>query len=475
MRTPSRGLAPVFFLCSLWLSVSVLLWGSHEMKFFCLHGRPSRRDFLCTLGLAGAGIAASRLTFAADADDSLPVTGGTVAGLESFDEMMTAFLKDNKIPGGALAVTRQGKLVYARGFGYADLEKKEPVEPAALFRIASVSKPLTAVAVLQLAEKGKIKLDDNALDHLKLEPHLEPDAKVDLRWARITIRQLLRHTGGWDRTKSYDPIGIPWKIAAALKIKPPVTPEHIVRYMMVQPLDFEPGERYAYSNLGYLILGRVIEAVSGERYETYVRTHVLEPLGVKDAKLGRALLENRAKGEVKYYDFGKRTARALYGPKIGELVPAQYGGDNFESFEAHGGWIASAVDLARFVVVFDDPKHCPILKPETFATIWERPEGRAGQTADGKPRASYYGCGWSVRPTDDKENPTLWHTGLIGGTGALLVRRHDGLNWAVLFNTDRTAADKVVATVIDPLVHLAANKVKDWPAGDLFEKYFPKK
>jgi N-acyl-D-amino-acid deacylase len=429
---------------------------------------PSRRQFLRHAGAALLGLGAARALAKGDGD-RLPVTGTADARLSSFDEMMRSFTKERKVPGAALAVARNGKLVYARGFGFADVEKKEAVAPTSLFRIASVSKPITAAAVLHLAEKGRLGLDDRALDHVKYKPHLGPGAKPDPRWKDVTVLQLLRHTGGWDRDNSFDPIGIPLEIANALGIKPPVRPEHIVRYMMGQPLDFDPGKRYAYSNLGYLLLGRVIEAVSGRPYETYVREEVLAPLGIKEARLGKALPEDRAKDEVRYYEPHQRTGPAVVGPHVGETVPLQYGAENFEAFEAHGGWIASVVDLVRFASAFDDPARCPILKERSLETMWSRPGGLAGYTRRGRPRDVFYGCGWDVRPVGAKGKANTWHGGYIAASEALLVRRWDGLDWAVLFNTDGGA--KSLADAIDPLVHEAADQVKEWPRTDLFENY----
>src|SRR5262249_15774753 len=143
--------------------------------------------------------------------DDTPVTGNADALLKPFDTLFTKFLKDNAVPGAAVAITRNGKLVYARGFGYADTENKTPAAPHPTFRIGSVSKPTTAVGVMQLAEAGKIKLDDPALKHATLKPFLEEGAKVDERWEKVTIRQCLQHTGGWDRNKKggFDPIAIP--------------------------------------------------------------------------------------------------------------------------------------------------------------------------------------------------------------------------------------------------------------------------
>jgi len=431
------------------------------------HGPRTRRKFLATTAAFGAGLAGLRAVLAWPSDGKLPVTGRANRNLESFDRLMTSFVAEHQIPGASLAVARNGKLVFARGFGYADVEQTEPAQPASLFRIASVSKPLTAVAVLQLVERGKVGLDDKVVDRMKLTPFVSPGTEPDERWKQITIRQCLQHTGGWDREKSGDPIGWPFQIAEALKVSPPVDPVQIVRYMMGRPLDFDPGAEHIYSNLGYLVLGRIIEAVTGEKYEDYVTKEVLAPLRIHVARLGRVLPENRAKGEVVYYDSQKRMGTSLYPPH--QQVPLQYGAENLEGFEAHGGWIASAVQLVRFAAAFDKPAKCALLRAKTIAEMRARPAGPAGYGRDGKPKDAYYACGWSVRPIGDTGKTNDWHGGLIAGSEALLVRRWDGLNWAVLFNTALTPDGKRNLTgLIDGPLHTAADQVKRWPSTDQF-------
>ena len=398
----------------------------------------------------------------------LPVTGQHVPGLESFDRLMASFLAKHKAPGAALAVTRAGKVVYARGFGYADRKTREPVQPTSLFRIASVSKPITAVAVLQLVERGKLKLDDKVFDILKVKPHLEKGAKIEPRLAKVTISHLLHHTGGWDRAKAFDPMFRSVKIAQALGVEPPAEPKHIIRYMMSQPLQSEPGERYAYSNFGFSLLGRVIEARSGLSYEAYVKKHVLAPVGVKAMRIGRTLPEHRAPSEVRYHTHKRQRGSCVFAHKLGKQVPRQYGAWYLEGFDAHGGWIASAVDLVRFASAFDDPAHSPLLSAESIKTMFARPKGLGGYEPNGKPKAAYYGCGWLVRPKGKKANH--WHGGGLTGTSTLLVRRHDGLNWAVLFNAHANPDGKALGGLIDPLVHRAANAVKHWPKAGLSQK-----
>ena len=426
---------------------------------------PTRRTFLA----APAALAAAAVVPPAARADDVPVTGDPEPGLAGFDRLMTGFVRDHKVPGAALAVARHGKLVYARGFGYADRDTKQPVRPASLFRIASVSKPITAAAVLRLVDRKKLRLDEPILPRLKLSPHLPAGVEPDPRWGRITVRQCLHHTGGWDRDVSFDPIGIPWKIAQALGREPPVPADDVIRYMLGRPLDFDPSARYAYSNLGYLLLGRAIETATGAGYEAFVRDEVLGPLGVTRPRLARALPEDRPKDEVAYADGRGGKGRCLYPPRRGRVVPRPDGADNVEAYTAHGGWVASAPDLVKFACAFDNPARCPILSADGVRTLWQRPPGPAGFTRAGRPKPNYYGCGWDVVSAGPGRANT-WHTGLIPGTSTLLVRRWDGLTWAVLFNTDLTAGGKVVADVIDPLVHEAADGVKKWPDGDLFPR-----
>ena len=178
------------------------------------------------------------------AQSEIPISGIAVPGMGSYDKAVTELVRKYTIPGGAIAVVRDGKLIYARGFGYADVEKKTPVQPDALFRIASVSKPITGVAIMKLVEEGKLKLDDRVAPFIA---HLTPapGAAVDPRWEQITIRHLLNHTAGWDRARpdgGFDPMFRPAIAAAAVGAPAPASAETVIRYMKGMPLDFNPGE-----------------------------------------------------------------------------------------------------------------------------------------------------------------------------------------------------------------------------------------
>jgi N-acyl-D-amino-acid deacylase len=391
-------------------------------------------------------------------------TGRVDRRLASFDRLMTDFLNEHELPGAALAVSRNGRLVYSRGFGHADREAKQAVQPEALFRIASISKPLTAVAVLQLAERGRLKLDEPVFPVLKLQ---EPKGKgivFDPRWKTVTILHLLQHRGGWDRDQSFDPMFRSPTIVKELNVPPPADPPAIIRYMLRQPLQFDPGSKDVYSNFGYCLLGRVIEKVSGQSYEEYVRKEVLAPLGIHTMRLGATLPEKRARGEVKYYVANNGTGTAVMGPRLGQPVPSPYGAWCLESMDAHGGWLASAPDLVRFISAFGDPRRCKILKLKSIEIMLARPPGAAGFEADGKPRDAYYACGWMVRPIGNTGRANIWHGGSLDGTSTLLVGRHDGLSWAVLFNSRDSAKKKDPAGTIDSLLHEAADAVQTLPA-----------
>jgi N-acyl-D-amino-acid deacylase len=388
-------------------------------------------------------------------------TGDDVPDLSKFDEMMRSFMKENRIPGASLAVTHKGKLVYNRGFGFADRDTEELVRPQSLFRIASISKPITAVAIMKLVEERKVKLDQPVFELLEIEPFIAKDTEADPRLKDITILNCLQHTGGWDRGKSDDPMFEPVKIAKALGIESPPGPRDVIRYMQGQPLDFTPGERFAYANIDYCILGRVIEKLTGRPYDEHMQETVFKPLGMRSLRLGHTLPEERAPGEVTYYA-GRKREPSVFAKLKGREIPLQYGAFHLEAMDAHGAWLSTAADLARFAAAFDDPTKCSILKPETIATMWARPIGAPGCDAEGKPAEKFYACGWVVRPAGAGGGSAV-HSGALEGTATLLIHRNDGINMAVLFSKRYTLDGKEISVPVMPLLHEAADSISAWP------------
>ena len=421
----------------------------------------SRRQFVCA-STAGLLALTQRNVWAATKPKSLPLA-------TAFDGAMEKFVRARKVPGGSLAVVKDGRLVYAKGYGWADRERKISARPDTLFRLASVSKPFTAVAVLKLVETKRLDLKARAFDLLQLTPLPDQRQNLDARLERITIHDLLQHTGGWDREKSFDPMFRSREIARAFGTSGPATPEQIIRYMLGQPLDFEPGTRFAYSNFGYCVLGRVIEKISGQPYEKFVRERVLAPLGITRMRVGASRPEQAAAGEAHYYHSGEDVAKSVF-PEVESKVPWPYGGFFLEAMDAHGGWVASAVDVARFAAALDGGKPAALLNPETLAEMVAPPPSPVSRRTDGELADAWYGCGWMVRPVAaGKFN--CWHDGSLPGSATLLVRRHDGISYAALFNR-RSQNKGLPDGAIDPALYEAADNVGDWGQEDLFPRYF---
>lgn len=393
-------------------------------------------------------------------------TGSIHPRTSPLDEVIEEFMREHRIPGLSVAVTKDGRLVYARGFGYADVAEKTPVEPASLFRIASISKPVTAVAILKLVESGKLSLDDKVFEILDYEPHLPDGVDFDERQREITIRHLLQHRGGWDRNASFDAMFRSVAFAKELGLEPPAEPDAIIRVMLGKPLDFAPGERYAYSNYGYCLLGRVIEKLTGQAYVDFVRSAILEPVGIESMTIGGTRLSDRLAKEVCYYDPAQ--GESVFAADLGTTVCHPYGAWCLEAMDSHGGWIASAVDLARFACALDETSANRLLGDEMLAECYTRPEGLAGFDDEGNPLPRYYGLGWSIA-TDENGIRSATHDGSLPGTNTRLWRRGDGLNVAVLFNTRVSPyGSRVVPPLMDRLTP-AIEGIEQWPEWDLFE------
>jgi N-acyl-D-amino-acid deacylase len=375
----------------------------------------------------------------------------------AFDRRLAAFIQEHQVPGVAVAMTQKGKLVFARGYGYADIAQQQPVQPTSLFRIASISKPVTAVAILQLVEQGKLQLQDPVFKILDHQADIAAAGdRFDPRTAQITIEHLLQHRGGWDRDQSFDAMFQSVRFARDHGLAPPADPATVIRAMCAQKLDFDPGERYAYSNFGYCLLGRVIEKISGQSYSDYVTANVLTPLNITTMRTGATRLEQRAENEVRYYHPG--SSKSVFAEDLDQEVPAPYGAWYLEAMDSHGGWIASATDLAKFAAAFDDPDHCPILNRDSIQLMHARPEGAAGFEQDGSEKDTWYSLGWMNRAVrNDKRNH--WHTGSLNGTATILIRRHDGINLVALMNTRVSPSTSHPGRAIDSLLHEAADEV----------------
>ena len=208
------------------------------------------------------------------------------------DSLLNTAVKTNEIPGAVIYINRIGKEVFHKAFGYRNLENSVPMHKDDIFRMASMTKALTAVAVLQLYERGLLFPDDNVSKYIpefrnrQVLIDVLPDSGFTSKPAsgQITIRQLLTHTSGIGygfQDERYNALVIKNNISEGFEDDDRTSLENILRIAKL-PLLFEPGEKYTYG-LSYDVLGVVIEIISGMRYDKYIKQYILDPLGMSDS------------------------------------------------------------------------------------------------------------------------------------------------------------------------------------------------
>jgi CubicO group peptidase (beta-lactamase class C family) len=365
------------------------------------------------------------------------------------DREVKAFMARWQIAGGTVALVKNGRLVYSQAYGEADINT--PTQPQHQFRIASLSKPITALAIMKLKAQGRLRLSDKVFGPKGLLPYAAYPF-FDRRIKDITVRQLLQHTAGWDRDLNVggDPMFNPVYIAQQMGVPAPANTETIIRYVLKKPLDFSPGTRFSYSNIGYAVLGRVIEVVSGQSYEAYVQEHILHPLGILDMRLAHNFYADKELREVRYFEDPNSTPVPFMADHE-QLVPWPYGGFNIEAMDAHGGWIATAADLAKILAATDGrPNRPDLLSAEDLQQL------RVGSGAN-----PHYGLGLMVNARG-----AAWHTGSLPGSSTLMVQLPDGAAWVLLFN-GRHDKDAYF-TDLDELIWRALPDIRRWPEHDLF-------
>ncbi|MEJ3652946.1 serine hydrolase [Actinomycetes bacterium KLBMP 9759] len=354
--------------------------------------------------------------------------------LTAMSDVVAAFMKTWSVPGMQVAITREGRLVYSEGFGLADTSNGSRVTPASLFRIASISKPITAVTCMRLIEAGRLRLTDTVFGAGGLLGTTYGTQPYGADVETITVQHLLEHTSGWNNVPDDPMFQNPDFDHAAL----------ISAMLDDRPLATTPGREYEYLNFGYCLLGRVIERVTGKPYATAVQELVLAPCGITAMQPAGNTLADRRTGEVVYYGQGGETPYTW----------------RVDRMDAHGGWLATASDLMRFVTRVDGFGTRPdILNPASITTM------TTASTANPVPAAggSGYAKGWLVH-----SEKNWFHDGSLPGTATLLVRRNDGFNWAALANTrDPVANGKIIGAMDRMLIELKG-KVGTWPTYDLF-------
>jgi N-acyl-D-amino-acid deacylase len=377
--------------------------------------------------------------------ERLPVTGKAVRRLQHLDQVMLDALREYHIPGGSLAIAKDGRLVFARGYGWADVENKKRVRPTSRFNLASCSKPITAAAVLKLVDQGKLRLEDKVF---ALLDDLKPPApmKLDPRVRQITIRQLLHHAGGLPRDRA--PVA---EVARRLNVELPVTLSQTVAVSLGKPLLFAPGRETKYSNLGFLTARLMVAHVSGLDYETFTAEHVLKPMGIRDAHLDRR--EGYWPNEVHRYPSGK-----------------SHPGGHGELKEGGGSWVLSTVDALRYLTALDGTRGERALKPRTYQQMLA-PLPTLGKKA----KALHNGLGWDVVERLP-EGVRYTKNGGVPGIATWIEHLPNGVCWAAFFNgnfkdeseEEEDQPRKVAGKKPWPLLREAMQKIDKWPAHDLF-------
>ena len=372
--------------------------------------------------------------------------------VERAERLINRFLRKWEVAGATVAIIKDQKLLYAKGFGYADIENEIKVEPSHIFRIASVSKLITATAIMKLQEEGKLKMDDYVFgDHGILNDSIYSNIK-DKRSKRITIEHLLRHSAGYS-SKYGDPMFLPLAIAKKMKVEPPISAETTIQFALSRRLHFTPGSRGGYSNLGYVILEKVVEKASGENYENYVQSHILKPAGIFDMHLGNNLQEDRFTNEVKYYEQSNAIKVSAFDGS-GKTVFRSNGGNNIEELGGAGGWVASAAELMKFLLAIDgDDTHPDVLSQKSIAYM----------TTPNK--NGYSPIGWKGTRTN-----TWWRTGTLAGTSALMKHQVNGYSFVIVTNSSTWRGSDFTQD-LNVLMRRVLRSVKKWPDRDLFNHF----
>lgn len=312
----------------------------------------------------------------------------TAARADDVDDYVLEQMRLRHVPGLALAVVRDGKVIKERGYGLANVELDVAVTPETVFEIGSVSKQITAAAVMLLVEDGRLSLEDKISKHLAGTPEA---------WNAVTVRHLLTHTSG---IKNYT--GLPG-FALSERLKR----EEFIKRIGAHPLAFAPGEAHSYGNTNYNLLGHIIESVSGKSYWQFVRERIFNPLGMSATadRDPRFIVKNRAEG---------------YEWEGGALVGRDY--DLTDVFSA-GAIVSTVRDLVKWDAALGGER---LLKRSSLERIWTPTRLNGGRTHP-------YGLGWYVE--DVRGVGRVRHNGQTAGFAASIARyREDRLTVIVLCN-----------------------------------------
>lgn len=354
-------------------------------------------------------------------------------------QTVTTFMSGHGVPGASVALADSGRLVFARGYGVVDPATSAPVTTGHVFRIASVTKPITAVAVFRLIEQGLLHLNDRVFGATGILGTTYATTPYSTNIDQITVQHLLEHTSGW--AGSQDPM------FGHLDL----TQHQLIDWMLGRdaagafnaPLSHTPGTTIEYLNFGYCLLGRVIEHIMSLSYEDAVRRLVLAPCGITDMHVAGDTLADRRSNEVVYTPQG---------------TPGPYD-IRVSRMDSHGGWLAAPTDLLRILTRVDGfPEKPDILSADSLTTMFTPTTAR---TPAGDP--SGYAKGWATNTAGNH-----WHDGDLPGNAAIIVRTSGNQDWAVVCNSRDDAHLDAMRQDLDNIMWAVVRHITDWPANDLF-------
>jgi CubicO group peptidase (beta-lactamase class C family) len=398
------------------------------------------------------------------------VSGPASPGLGAFDAYMRALMQAGGVRAGSLAIAREGRLVFAHGYTWAEAGYPE-TRPNSLFRAASCSKPLTSIMVHQSLREGggaaaqasgdRPSLGEKILALLHpLSDGGEAAEPADARFKDITVDQLLTHSGGWARShRNPDPVFNDFAPGSEIRRRLPASRKDFLKYMLGQPLQFDPGSRSVYDNFGYFLLGRMLESLpmgAGKTYESLAGERLFRPLGLSRPRFGESRFEARDPGEVLYHT---AVPYLQTNPEAGgsPWVPGGYGDFDLKNMDAAGAWILSAPDYAKVLAAFDLGADNPILTPEGVSTMWGSGDSKSG-----------FLRGWFAQKVALENGDTAvakWHNGLFPGTSTLVFHLPGRVSFVLFLNRDLSPQPGGREGVA---LSRLAEAVKTWPAADLF-------
>ena len=339
------------------------------------------------------------------------------AELEGLDKKVEAYMRRWEFKGASLAITRNDSLLYAKGYGWADEEKNEEMQPSHIMRMASVSKLITAVGIMVLQDRDSLSIKDTVFGPSGiLNDSLFNSVIKDKNYHKITIEHLLRHQGGFHR----DPLFSSRDVKHQMQLDHAPVKEDFYRLILKHRLSFMPGSWQKYSNFGYLLLSEIIEKVSGMPYEEFMRKEVLGPAGCYDMHIGGNYYEDKRDNEVRYYTHNGDGKYIEDYSDNGNIVERSYGGNNIPLLSGAGAWCASPAEIARLVASIDGRPEVPdIISQEAFEQMTEYFDKET------------YSLGWN-----DTDPAKGWkRTGTLSGTCALVKQYPDGECWIMITNT----------------------------------------